>query len=136
VTFAGRLAPLDIWRAYAAADIYVQTPNIDNMPSSILEAYASGLPVVSTDAGGVPAILTHDEHGLLAPVGQHEEVARQIARLLDEPELADRLARQARAACDAYIWPTVRAQWVALYRGLSHATAAPALGVVGPEGSR
>ena len=68
MTFAGRVDPGEIWRAYAEADIYVQTPNIDNMPTSVLEAYASGLPVVATAAGGVPAILTDGEHGILAPV--------------------------------------------------------------------
>src|SRR6185369_15235720 len=58
VTFVGRVLPDDIWRYYAEADIYLQTPDIDNMPTSVLEAYASGCPVVATEAGGVPAILT------------------------------------------------------------------------------
>jgi glycosyltransferase involved in cell wall biosynthesis len=65
VTFVGRVPPDRIWEYYAAADIYLQTPDIDNMPASVLEAFASGCAVVSTDAGGVPAILTHDTHGLL-----------------------------------------------------------------------
>jgi hypothetical protein len=54
VRFAGAVAPADIWQYYAEADIYVQTPDIDNMPSSVLEAFASGCAVVSTNAGGVP----------------------------------------------------------------------------------
>ena len=49
VTFAGRVDPADVWQYHADADIYVQTPAIDNMPASILEAFASGLPVVSTE---------------------------------------------------------------------------------------
>ena len=65
MTFAGRVPPAEIWRYYADADIYVQTPDIDNMPSSVLEAYASGCAVVATNAGGVPAILTDEAHGLL-----------------------------------------------------------------------
>ena len=69
VTFAGRVDPADIADVYAAHDIYVQSPLIDNMPASVLEAFACGLPVVSTDAGGVPRIVTHDENGMLAPVG-------------------------------------------------------------------
>ena len=48
--FAGRVAPEDIWRYYADADVYLQTPDIDNMPSSVLEAFASGCAVVSTNA--------------------------------------------------------------------------------------
>src|SRR3954471_9370573 len=49
VTFAGRVKPDEIWRHYADADIYLQTPDIDNMPTSVLEAYASGCPVVSSN---------------------------------------------------------------------------------------
>jgi glycosyltransferase involved in cell wall biosynthesis len=119
VTFAGRIPPAEIWRSYADADIYVQTPNIDNMPSSVLEAFASGLPVVSTDAGGVPAILTDGVHGLLAPVGDHDAVARQVLRLLRDQALADRLTEAALASCAAYRWEVVRGQWLSLYRRLA-----------------
>jgi L-malate glycosyltransferase len=80
VTFAGRVAPSEIWRYYAEADIYLQTPNIDNMPASVLEAFASGCAVVATNAGGVPAILTHDVHGLLVNCGDHRAAANAVLR--------------------------------------------------------
>jgi glycosyltransferase involved in cell wall biosynthesis len=118
VTFAGRVPPDDIWRYYADADIYLQTPNIDNMPTSVLEAFASGCPVVATEAGGVPAILTHDVHGLLVPCDDHRAAAEAIARLLEEPGLASRVADAALETCARYQWSSVRAQWVALYRRL------------------
>jgi glycosyltransferase involved in cell wall biosynthesis len=115
VTFAGRVPASDIWRAYAEADIYIQTPNIDNMPTSVLEAYASGLPVVSTEAGGVPAILTHDVHGLLTPLDDHHAVAAAVFRLLEEPGLAARLTGAARESCAACTWDHVRGAWLAAY---------------------
>jgi L-malate glycosyltransferase len=116
VRFTGPVAPADVWRLYADADIYVQTPDIDNMPSSVLEAYSSGTPVVATAAGGVPVILQHDVHGLLAPLNDHETMATHILRLLDEPEVAERLATTARASCERYRWSEVRRDWLALYR--------------------
>jgi L-malate glycosyltransferase len=125
VTFAGRVPPTEIWRSYADAHVYVQTPNIDNMPSSVLEAFASGLPVVSTDAGGVPAILTDGLHGLLAPVGDHDAIAHQVLRLLSDQALVDRVTEGALASCAAYRWEIVRDQWLSLYRRL--AERAPAL---------
>lgn len=127
VTFAGRVPPEDIWRCYADADIYLQTPNIDNMPASVLEAFSSGCPVVATEAGGVPAILTHDIHGLLVPCNDHEAAAGAMLRLLDEPALARRLADAARDSCAHYQWSSVRAQWVDLYHRLvrPRAVAAP-----------
>lgn len=121
VTFAGRVAPNDIWRYYADADIYLQTPDIDNMPSSVLEAFASGCAVVATDAGGVPAILTNGVHGLLVPRGDHEAAARAVLRVLEEPELGRTLADQARDSCGRYEWSAVRTEWLALYRSLAAA---------------
>lgn len=126
VTFAGRVPPEDIWQHYADADIYLQTPDIDNMPSSVLEAYASGCVVVSTLAGGVPAILTDGEHGLLAPCNDDAAVAAAVLRLLGEPGLAQRMATSALDSCARYQWSAVRAQWVRLYRDLAPARAVAA----------
>jgi glycosyltransferase involved in cell wall biosynthesis len=123
VTFVGRVAPHDVADLYAAHDIYLQSPNIDNMPTSILEAYASGLPVVSTDAGGISAILTHGEHGLLGPVDDHAALAGHVLSLLDSPALADRLTRAALATCDHYTWSALREQWLGAYRAVLRAQA-------------
>jgi len=118
VEFIGRVNPDQIAGCYAANDIYVQTPNIDNMPTSVLEAFASGLPVVSTEAGGVPAILTHGEHGLLAPLDDHEQVAAHILRLLDDQPYANRLVRAGVARVQSCTWSNVREQWLGAYRGV------------------
>jgi glycosyltransferase involved in cell wall biosynthesis len=126
VTFAGRVKPDEIWRYYADADIYLQTPRIDNMPASVLEAFSSGCAVVSTNAGGVPAILTHDRHGLLVNCNDHEAAAREIIRLVEDPVLAARLTTSARESCERYRWENVRAQWLALYSGLTRTSPVPA----------
>ena len=116
VDFVGRVRPDEIADYYAAHDIYVQTPNIDNMPTSILEAYASGLPVVSTDAGGVPAILTDGEHGLLAPLDDDVALAGRILKLLEQPGVARELAQNAYTMCRAFSWQQVREQWLSHYQ--------------------
>jgi L-malate glycosyltransferase len=118
VTFMGRVAPHQIAAHYAAHDLYVQSPDIDNMPTSVIEAFASGLPVVSTNAGGVPAILTDGTHGLLAPRGDHQALADRIVTLLEQPALARNLARNGHAACQAYTWAHVRGQWLSNYRAV------------------
>jgi L-malate glycosyltransferase len=119
VTFPGRVPPDDIAAAYAENHIYLQSPDIDNMPTSILEAYASGLPVVSTEAGGIPAILVHGTHGLLAPVADHETLATHVLRLLDQPDYARGLARTAYSTCNALTWRAVRQQWLNAYRSVA-----------------
>ncbi len=118
VQFAGRVAPHDMWNYYAAADIYLQTPDIDNMPASVLEAFASGCAVVATNAGGVPAILTDGTHGLLVACNDHEAAAARILDLLGNPALAVRLCAAARESCEQYRWAAVRSRWVDLYRDL------------------
>jgi glycosyltransferase involved in cell wall biosynthesis len=116
VTFTGRVAPEEIARHYADADIYLQAPSIDNMPLSVLEAFATGLPVVSTDVGGIPRILTDGVHGLLAADNDDEGLAAHVDRLLQDPALARRLAAAAHATCAGYQWPVAREGWLAAYR--------------------
>jgi glycosyltransferase involved in cell wall biosynthesis len=121
VTFTGPVPQADIHRHYASADLYVQTPSFDNMPGSVIEAFASGLPVVSTDVGGVPAILDHGVHGLLAAHDDDAAIAAHIVTLLENQDYARQLAAAAFATCSAYEWPVVREQWLATYRGLTRA---------------
>jgi L-malate glycosyltransferase len=118
--FAGAVPPDEIWRYYADADIYMQTPDIDNMPSSVMEAFASGCAVVSTDAGGVPAILQDRVHGLLVGCNDHRAAADRVAELLESVDLGTRLTRNARESCEQYRWEVVRARWLALYSSLAH----------------
>jgi L-malate glycosyltransferase len=118
VTFAGRVHPSRMAEYYASHDIYLQSPSIDNMPTSLLEAFASGMPVVSTDAGGIGAILTHGEHGLLASIDDHEGLAAHVLTLLATPALARTLSRAAYGTCTAYTWTALREQWLRLYRSV------------------
>ena len=115
VRFLGRVAPHAIAEVYADHDIYLQTPDIDNMPLSVIEAFASGLPVVSTEAGGMPAILQHGRHGLLAPVQDHAAVAREAFFLLSHPDVARQFARDAWSTCASYTWTVARQQWIDVY---------------------
>ena len=116
VTFAGRVEPDRVARYYAAADLYVQTPVIDNMPLSVLEAFASGLPVVSTRVGGVPFVLIDGVHGLLAPDDDADAVAGRAIELIERPEYARVLAAAARESCATYEWRNVRDGWLSAYR--------------------
>jgi L-malate glycosyltransferase len=118
IDFAGAVPPADIWRYYADADIYLQTPEIDNMPTSVLEAFASGCAVVSTAAGGVPTILSDGVQGYHVPCGDHVAAAERVIQLIENPDIARRLTKQARQSCERYRWSTVRARWVSLYHSM------------------
>jgi len=130
VRFLGRVPPDGIAACYADADLYLQSPDIDNAPLSVLEAFASGLPVVSTNAGGVPALVTDGVNGLLAPINADRSLADCALRLLDDPSLAHALSRAAHASTDRYSWDAVRPAWLSAYRGLARGAAAPAASAV------
>ena len=119
VAFVGRVSPDHMPSLYAAADVYLNAPDIDNMPGSILEAFASGLPVVTTDAGGIPYIVRHGETGLLVPRGNHEGIAAAAIRLLQDASLSERLVGSAREeCCRRYTPEPVLREWVRVYRAL------------------
>ncbi|MGA9771360.1 MAG: glycosyltransferase family 4 protein [Blastocatellia bacterium] len=115
VWFAGRIAPEHMHELYNAADIYLNSSNIDNMPGSIIEAFASGLPVVTTDAGGIPYIVTDEETGLLVRRGDYKSLAEQAVRLLENDRLASGIMTRAREECRKYNWNAVREEWFKLY---------------------
>jgi glycosyltransferase involved in cell wall biosynthesis len=135
VTFAGRVPPSDMHRYYDEADIYLQAPSIDNMPLSVLEAFASGMPVVSTDVGGVPSILRNGVDGLLVSNDDDEALAAAAVRLLNNPSLARHLASSAHGTLAAYEWPVVREAWLRAYRRVSTGVNEPAARAVSPASS-
>ncbi|HEX5830915.1 MAG TPA: glycosyltransferase family 4 protein [Gemmatimonadaceae bacterium] len=126
VEFAGRVPPARMGACYDACDVYLNSPNIDNMPGSIIEAYAAGLPVVTTDAGGIPYIVEHERTGLMVPRDAPGRLAAAALRVVREPGLAARLTDAARAECqERYVWPAVREEWARVYAELAPAEAAP-----------
>lgn len=116
VEFIGRVAPEHMSELYDAADIYLNSSNIDNMPGSIIEAFASGLPVVTTDAGGIPYIVTDGATGLLVRLNDHEAMAKRAIRLIEDRELAYRIVTLAHEDCRKYKWDAVKNEWFNLYR--------------------
>lgn len=124
VDFVGWVAPDRIADLYAAADIFLNASDAgDNVPVSIIEAFAAGLPVVSTAAAGIGELVRDGETGLLVEPDDHAGLAAGALRLLAEPRLAAELARNARAACARFTWPVVREQWLALYAELARGAA-------------
>jgi len=131
--FIGRVAFEDMPAMYDSADVYLTATNLDNMPSSITESMAAGLPVVTTNAGGIPFIVTHEETCLMVRCDDHEALAASAIRLLEDHDLAVRIARQAREAARKFTWPVVRDEWVSLYHELAAETVSRSLSVVGSQ---
>ncbi len=111
VRFTGQLSKLE-WIALSADyDIFINTTNFDNTPVSVIEAMALGLPVVSTNVGGMPYLIAHGQEGLLVDEGDVAGMTAAIARLLEEEEFAAQLIRQARSKAKTFDTEHVIAQW-------------------------
>jgi glycosyltransferase involved in cell wall biosynthesis len=115
VRFMGRVEPRDMPRIYDEADIFLNASVVDNQPVSILEAFASGTPVISTPAGDIGALVRHHETGLQVPVSDPEAIAGAVEWLIEHPERAMSYAARARTATLRFTWPAVRDKWAALY---------------------
>ena len=115
VDFRGRVEREHIAELYRCATIALNPSRVDNMPNSVLEAMASGVPVVSTDAGGVPYILRHEVSGLIVPAGDASAMAAALLRLAGDIRLASRLSAAAFQEVQQYAWPRIRERWAAVY---------------------
>jgi glycosyltransferase involved in cell wall biosynthesis len=119
VRFLGVASRDEIGPLYDQADIFINASWLDNMPVSILEAFACGTPVVSTAPESIPYLVEHERTGLLSEVGDAQALAQNVIRLLRDPELAARLASKAYDESQSYRWSAVRRQWRDLYRSLA-----------------
>jgi L-malate glycosyltransferase len=118
VRFRGVASRAEIGRVYDEADIFVNASWLDNMPVSIIEAFTSGNPVVTTDPEGIRYLVQHENTGLLSPVGDAKALALNVVRLLRDPELAAQIISNAYKESQLYRWGKVRQQWLNEYRSL------------------
>lgn len=122
VRFAGFLTMEAKQRESAEADIFLNTNNIDNMPVSVVEAFAHGLPVVATEVGGISDLITHEKTGLLVPPNDDDAMVAAIVRLLDDPTLAGRLSANGRAYAESCTWNSVLPRFQNILTELSEKT--------------
>jgi len=119
VVFVGRVPYSRAASLYEAADIYISSSDVDCMPLSLLESFASGVRVIATRVGGVPYMVDHERTGLLVEPGDHEAIADATIRLLADPGLVERLTAGAREELKRYDQGRICVQWLDLYAGLA-----------------
>ncbi len=117
-TFRGQVDPTSIAGVYDAADIYLNGSEIDNQPLSLLEAFACGLPIVTTDAGGIPDIVSDRKTGMVVPRGDYAQLAERAIEVLNNPLLASQMIQNGRQECLKYSWDAVRSAWLETYHKL------------------
>lgn len=117
VTFTGNVDSAQMRLLYDQSDLFLNTSRVDNQPVSILEAFACGLPVVTTAVGGIPFMTTHGRDALLAPDDDAEALAQHLITLLTNPKLASALVEQGQRRVEDYRWEKIYPRLAAIYRG-------------------
>eukprot|EP00871_Galdieria_phlegrea_P000678 jgi/Galph1/1610/GphlegSOOS_G294.1 len=107
--FTGMLTEMNLSEAFASADIFVMPSETETLGFVVLEAMASGVPVVATHSGGIPDLIQHNKTGLLYEPGDMKSCAMYIQQILDNPVLANQLATQARMEAEQWDWKTATA---------------------------
>jgi glycosyltransferase involved in cell wall biosynthesis len=118
VEFTGLVAHRNIAHYYDRNDIFINASWVDNMPVSILEAFASGCPVVTTRPEGIRYMIDHERTGLLCEPGDWKSLAENVFRLLRDSDLAQHISTAAFEETKRYQWECARPQWLGLYRSL------------------
>jgi glycosyltransferase involved in cell wall biosynthesis len=115
VRFCGFLDMPGKIREGQQADIFLNTSRVDNMPVALVEACAMGLPVVTTNVGGIPDLMSNGETGMLVPDEDDAAVVTAIKSLIAEPELAGRLSANGRRLAQNSACQNVLPQWEQLF---------------------
>ncbi len=111
ITFTGLLKK-EAWITLSKEyDLFINTTNFDNTPISVIEAMALGLPVISTNVGGLPYLIEHNKTGILVPPNDVAVFVEAITQLLSNSEKTEQLSKNARIAVELFDWEVVKGEW-------------------------
>ncbi len=110
--------PQDLVDLYRSGDAFVLSSILEGFSSALLEAMAAELPVVATDVPGIQERVRHEHDALLSPGGNAEALAAGLRRLINDPELRQRLGEQARRTSMAFGWEATTSRYLDLYERL------------------
>jgi glycosyltransferase involved in cell wall biosynthesis len=123
VTFLGYVPDEKLPELYSASDIFVLPAIYENFPFAILEAQATGLPVISTKVGGIPEFLADNKNGFLIDPGDPKQLTQRVLTLLHDPKLAEEMGMRGRKLIEEkFAWRLITGQVIDLYHKLLEKT--------------
>ena len=118
---AGYIGDVSTVRALtSAADLYITTSQEDNLPTTVMESLACGIPALGYEIGGIPELISHDSTGFIYPNGAWHLMAEGVIKLIEEPPLLAEFSANARFKAEAlYDEAKVSQQYAELYQSIS-----------------
>ena len=114
IKFTGKLAKSEWLELSKNSNVFINTTNLDNTPLSVIEAMALGLPVVSTNVGGLPYLISDHRDGLLVEPENVNAMVDAIIELNSDENLRSNLVNNARSKVENYDWNIVKHKWETL----------------------
>ncbi|MBP0904542.1 glycosyltransferase family 4 protein [Mariniflexile gromovii] len=112
VTFTGKLSKPEWISLSKNFNVFINTTNFDNMPVSVVEAMALGLPVISTNVGGMPFLIENNNEGILVNPKSAKEFIAAIKKIRSSPEITNQMILNARKKVENYNWDIVKNLWI------------------------
>lgn len=109
VEFTGVLGKSEWHKKSEEFDIFINTTNVDNTPVSLIEAMALGLPIVSTNVGGIPYLISNENDGLLIDKGNVGQMISAICSLIEGNHSL--LTKNARKKAESFSWDIIKEEW-------------------------
>jgi len=111
VTFTGKLSKKSWIQRSENYNIFINTTNFDNMPVSVMEAMALGLPIVSTNVGGMPFLIDNGHDGILVNPNDVNGFLKSIKWLVLHPKEANNMAQRTRTKAEQFDWKIIKKKW-------------------------
>ena len=111
IDFPGKLSKDDWVELSKEYDVFINTTHFDNTPVSLIEAMSLGLPIISTNVGGIPFLIKDNETGLLVNDNDVDEMVNAIKVIIADKDLAKNISKNARDLAESFDWGTVKKLW-------------------------
>ena len=112
IEFPGKLKKSEWAELSKQYDFFLNTTHVDNTPISVIEAMALGLPVISTNVGGMRYLIQNGKEGILVQENDVSGMVRAAVNLLEDEQKAKQIAVAARKKVEGFDWEVVKPQWV------------------------
>lgn len=111
VKFTGKLEKEEWVEISKDYNVFINTTNFDNTPVSVIEAMSLGLPVVSTNVGGIPFLLENKVNAILVEINDSKSMAMAVQQLLINPNFRNEIVLNARSKVEKFDWNYVKNEW-------------------------
>jgi glycosyltransferase involved in cell wall biosynthesis len=111
VTFTGKLSKKEWIKLAANYNVFINTTNFDNTPVSVIEAMALGLPVVSTNVGGIPYLIEDHMDGVLVEKDNLDGMVEAVLNLTFDENFTEKIVRNAREKVEQFDWQVIKSTW-------------------------